>query len=65
MSDVKNEHIKNHLLEPGGRMKIHGKGYNEKSMFHKVDIEVKNDKDRHIMVRLTETGLFIELVRAQ
>lgn len=65
MGEIKNEQIKNHLLEPKGAVGIHGKGYPEKSMFHNVDIKISNNKDRPIMIRLTETGLFIELVRPQ
>lgn len=65
MSDLKNESIKNHLLEPGGAIGIHGAGYPENSMFHDVTITVDNNKSYPIMVRLTETGLVIELVRNQ
>ena len=65
MSEIKNELIKNHLLEPGGAIGIHGEGYPESSIFYKVDIRISNDKKFPIMIRLTETGLSIDLVRNQ
>lgn len=65
MSEIKDERIKNHLLEPGGAIGIHGNGYAESSMFHGVDIQISNDKTYPIMIRLTETGLTVELVRNQ
>lgn len=65
MADLKDERIKNHLLEPKGALGIHGKAYPADSMFKDVTIHVRNDKNRPIMVKLTETGLLIELVRPQ
>lgn len=65
MSEIKNEYVKNHLLEPGGAIGIHGKGYPESSKFHGVDIQISNNKKHDITIRLTETGLEIDLVRNQ
>jgi hypothetical protein len=52
-----------HLLESGGRIGFHGKGYNEKSMFHGVNITVENNKKHSIKLRLTETGIAIDLIQ--
>jgi hypothetical protein len=65
MSDVKDENVKNHLLESGGSMGIYGKTYPDKSMFKDVTIMVANHKERPILIKMTEKGLLIELVRDQ
>lgn len=63
MSNVKEDTIKNHLLEPGGSMSIKGKVYPANSIFKDVTLEITNDKIHPIMIKLSDTGLFIELVR--
>ena len=52
-----------HLLEPGGAIGFHGKGYPTTSKFNGVDITIKNNKTYPIEIRLTETGFHVELVR--
>lgn len=54
-----------HLIEPGGSIGFHGNGYPTTSKFHGVDIKIRNDKTYPIELRLTETGLHIELIRKQ
>lgn len=65
MADLKNDIIKNHLIEPGGSMGIFVVAYPEHSIFKDVQITVSNNKKHEIMIRLTDTGLIIDLVRNQ
>lgn len=64
--DLQNGELpKNLLIEGGGKVKFHGKGYVPTSLFHDVDIEIKNNRNSSIKLELKEDGLFIKLRKDQ
>lgn len=55
------DEVKSLELIKGERVGIFGLGYPTGNKFHGVDIEVKNNDRTKVVVRLTDTGLAIDL----